>query len=426
MAKIVEIKARQILDSRDNPTVEVEVTLEDGSVGRSAVPSGASTGKYEAVELRDGGEIFGGMGVTKAIANIHGEIATNVLNKELDQNGLDQMLISLDGTENKSRLGANAILAVSMAFSHAASLSLKLPLYQYFNNLSGNSSVLKIPVPLLNFINGGRHAKNSTDVQEFMVVPFGFKKFSEAIQAGTEIYDSLAEILSERNLGTAVGDEGGFAPALGSNEAALKLLVEAIIKAGYKPGEQVGLALDVAASELYKDGRYYFTTENKDYSASELLQIYQSWLSSYPIVSLEDGFAEDDWDNWKVLTDTLGKSVQLVGDDLFVTNKTRLQMGIDKGIANSILIKPNQIGTISETIETVLLASKNNYSSIISHRSGETEDTTIADLAVGLGTGQIKSGSVSRTERVAKYNQILRIEEELDDNALFQNPFKLS
>ncbi len=419
MVEIKNILAREILDSRDNPTVEVQLTLADGSIGRASVPSGASTGAHEAFELRDGDlSRYGGMGVLKAIANVNNEISDAMVGKIFNQKTLDETLIALDGTENKKRLGANAILGVSLAFAHACSLSHELLLYEYFAKISGTKE-MRLPVPMFNFINGGRHAVGSTDFQEFMIVPHGLGSYHEALQAGTEIYDALNTILKERGLSTGVGDEGGFAPSLAQNEEALKLLVEAILKAGYQPKEQVSIALDIAASEFYKDGQYNLATEKRSLSGPEMLSYYQDIISRYPIISIEDGFAEDDWENWKALTQKIGQNIQLVGDDLFVTNPVRLQEGIDKAVANSILIKLNQIGTITETIATIRLAQSYGYECIISHRSGETEDTTIADFAVGLGVGQIKAGSVSRSERVAKYNQLLRIEEDLGTKAVY-------
>lgn len=434
MHKIKNIKARQIIDSRGNPTVEVDITLSDGSFGRSAVPSGASTGSHEAVELRDGDKSrFGGKSVEKAVKNVNTIIASKIVKKSFDQRSLDQSLISLDGTVNKGKLGANAILGVSMAFSHAVAKSMKKPLYVYFNKISSASLKLRragkatmcLPVPMMNIINGGKHAENSADIQEFMVVPAGMKSFKEALRAGCEIFASLKKILHDRKLATTVGDEGGFAPSLASNEAALQVVVEAIEKAGYKPGKDIFIALDVAATELYKagedgtTGHYDLIRDNKKLSSKEMVAWYVELCKKYPIISIEDGLAEDDWEGYAALTKALGKKVQLVGDDLFVTNIERLKMGIDQNIANSILIKLNQIGTVSETIDAIALAAKAGYTSIISHRSGETEDTTIADVAVGTGAGQIKTGSLSRTDRVAKYNQLLRIEEALGKNALY-------
>jgi enolase len=417
MFTISKVIAREILDSRGNPTVEVDLTLEDGSHGRASVPSGASTGIHEAVELRDGDARFGGLGVMKAVANVNTEISNALVGQAFTQNSIDGALISLDGTDNKGRLGANAILGVSLAFAKAVAVSSKVPLYQYFANISGQDSVHTLPVPMMNILNGGKHAKGSTDIQEFMIVPVGAKSFREGLRMGAEVFHCLQKILSERGLSTSVGDEGGFAPALGSNENALAIIVEAIEKAGYKPGEDLSLAIDAAASEFYKDGKYNLAIENKTLSSTELVELYASWVEKYPIVSIEDGLGEDDWDGWQLLTEKLGQKLQLVGDDLFVTNIKRLQEGITKGVANSILIKLNQIGTLSETIAAVVMAQNAQYSAVVSHRSGETEDTTIADLVVGLGTGQIKTGSLSRSERIAKYNQLLRIEEQLGETS---------
>jgi enolase len=417
MFTISKVIAREILDSRGNPTVEVDLTLEDGSHGRASVPSGASTGIHEAVELRDGDARFGGLGVVKAVANVNTEISNALVGQAFTQNSIDGALISLDGTDNKGRLGANAILGVSLAFAKAVAVSSKVPLYQYFANISGQDSVHTLPVPMMNILNGGKHAKGSTDIQEFMIVPVGAKSFREGLRMGAEVFHCLQKILSERGLSTSVGDEGGFAPALGSNENALAIIVEAIEKAGYKPGEDLSLAIDAAASEFYKDGKYNLAIENKTLSSTELVELYASWVEKYPIVSIEDGLGEDDWDGWQLLTEKLGQKLQLVGDDLFVTNIKRLQEGITKGVANSILIKLNQIGTLSETIAAVVMAQNAQYSAVVSHRSGETEDTTIADLVVGLGTGQIKTGSLSRSERIAKYNQLLRIEEQLGETS---------
>ena len=419
MAKIKSLHAREILDSRGNPTVEVECTLSDGSAGRASVPSGASTGSHEAIELRDGGSRYGGKGVEKAVANVNEAILKALKGKEFDQRKLDEKLIALDGTPNKGKLGANAILGVSLAFAHATAKSSKKPLYAYFNKIAKTKNPVQLPVPMMNIINGGKHAENSADIQEFMVVPVGFKSFKEALRAGDEVFHALKKILHERNLATTVGDEGGFAPSLPSNEAALDVVVEAIGKAGYAAGKDIFIALDVAATELYKDGKYTLARDNKVLSSKEMIAWYESLVKKYPIISIEDGLAEDDWDGYAELTRALGDKVQLVGDDLFVTNSQRLIMGIEKHVANSILIKLNQIGTVSETIDAVNLAKKAGYTSIISHRSGETEDTTIADFAVGTGVGQIKTGSLSRTDRVAKYNQLLRIEESLGMKAAY-------
>lgn len=426
---IGSVSAREILDSRGNPTVEVDVTLKDGSLGRAAVPSGASTGSHEAIELRDGGTRYGGKGVLKAVKNVNSIIAKNITKKSFDQRSLDEALIKLDGTENKDKLGANAILGVSMAFAKAVSVSTNKPLYVYFNEIAAKKTPICLPVPMMNIINGGKHAENSTDVQEFMIVPLGFSSFSEALRAGAEIFHTLKKILHARGLATTVGDEGGFAPALPSNESALQIVVEAITKAGYIAGSsgkknEVAIALDVAATELYKadqngSGKYVLERDGKTSSSADMVAWYSSLCTNYPIISIEDGLAEDDWSGYQALTKALGSKIQLVGDDLFVTNIKRLAMGIEQKVANSILIKLNQIGTVSETLDAIALASKAKYTSIISHRSGETEDTTIADFAVGTGTGQIKTGSLSRTDRVAKYNQILRIEEALGKKAKY-------
>ncbi len=420
MAKIKSVKAREILDSRGNPTVEVELTLSNGAFGRAAVPSGASTGSHEAVELRDGdSKRYNGLGVEKAVKNVNTIIAKAIKGKDFDQRSLDERMIKLDGTPNKRTLGANAILGVSIAFAKAVADSNDLPLYKYFNKTAKIGFPVRLPVPMMNIVNGGKHAENSADIQEFMVVPAGFSSFKDALRAGTEIFHALKKILKEKGLATTVGDEGGFAPSCSSNEAALELIIEAIKKAGYKEGKDVFIALDVAATELYKDGQYHLVRDNKVYGSQEMIGWYEYLVKKYPIVSIEDGLSEDDWDGWKLLTEKLGSKIQLVGDDLFVTNIERLSMGIEKNTANSILIKLNQIGTVSETFDTIALAKKVNYTSVISHRSGETEDTTIADFSVGTGVGQIKTGSLSRTDRVAKYNQLLRIEEELGKKAKF-------
>ncbi|MDB5239006.1 MAG: phosphopyruvate hydratase [Candidatus Parcubacteria bacterium] len=419
MPKIKMLRAREILDSRGNPTIEVDLTLTDGSFGRAMVPSGASTGSHEAIELRDGGKRYGGKGVKKAAENVNTKILKAVKGKELDQRKLDLAMIKLDGTTNKGKLGANAILGVSLAFAQAAAKSAKKPLYAYFGSLMPKKSVPILPVPMMNVINGGKHAENSADIQEFMIVPHGFKTFSDALRAGTDVFHALKKILHDRKLSTTVGDEGGFAPSLPSNEAPLQVLMEAIAAAGYKPGRQISIALDCAATELYKDGMYHLARENKTLSTSELIAWYEAMAAKYPIISIEDGLSEDDWEGWIELTKKLGKKLQLVGDDLFVTNIARLGMGIEKSAGNSILIKLNQIGSVSETIDSIVLAQKAGYTSIISHRSGETEDTTIADFAVGTGVGQIKTGSLSRTDRVAKYNQLLRIEEALGAKAKY-------
>ncbi len=420
MNKISKIKAREIIDSRGNPTVEVDVLLDDGSFGRGAVPSGASTGSHEAIELRDGDKSrFAGKGVLKAVKNVD-EILNSALSQNaFDQQSLDKKMIELDGTKNKGNLGANAILGVSIAFSKAVAQSKKIPLYKYFGQIA-NIENPSLPVPMMNFINGGKHAENSSDFQEYMIVPRGFPTFRRALQAGVEVFHNLKKILHEKGLSTNVGDEGGFAPSVSNNEMPLQLIIEAITKSGYKPNQEIFIAMDVAATELFKDNKYDLSRENKSLSSKEFVDYYRNLCSKYPIVSIEDGLSEDDWDGQKIMTDILGKKIQLVGDDLFVTNIERLNMGIQRGVANAILVKPNQIGTITETIDAVKTAYKNGYKAIISHRSGETEDTTISHLAVGLGTGQIKTGSVSRSERTSKYNEILRIEES-DNIPFFKN-----
>ena len=417
--RIVSVKAREILDSRGNPTVEVDVLLEGGAMGRAAVPSGASTGKYEALELRDGDEgRYGGKGVLRAVRNVNEEIAPRVVGMDATrQREIDRLLCELDGTENKSRLGANAILGVSLAVAKAAANALGMPLYRYI----GGVEARVLPCPFMNVINGGVHADNPLDIQEFMIAPLGFDSFSEALRAGAETYHALKSLLKERGEVTSLGDEGGFAPQFKDAREALDFLVKAIEKAGYKPGEHVFLALDCAASELYDEegGVYKFEGEGTTRTKEELVDYYSRLVDEYPIVSIEDGFAEEDWEGWKLLTDALGGKVQLVGDDLFVTNIRRLSEGIERGVANAILIKVNQIGTLSETLDAIGLARKSGYSAMISHRSGETEDTTIADLAVATGVGQIKTGAPARSERVAKYNQLLRIEEELGPEATY-------
>jgi len=418
MSKISEIRAREVLDSRGNPTVEAEVFLEDGSSGRAIVPSGASTGEHEAVELRDGDKArFLGKGVLKAVKNVNGEIAKALANFDAaDQRGLDQKMIDLDGTPNKGRLGANAILSVSMAAARAAANHYCLPLYRYLGGAGANT----LPVPMMNILNGGAHADNNVDFQEFMVMPVGASSFSEALRWGVEVFHTLKGVLKKHSYNTAVGDEGGFAPSLKSNVEAIEVVLEAIQQAGYKPGKQIAIALDPAASEFYKDGKYVFKKSDKSTKTSkEMVAYWAKWAKDYPIVSLEDGLSEEDWDGWQMLTKELGGKIQLVGDDIFVTNIQFLQEGIDKGVANSILIKVNQIGTVSETLDAIDLARRNGYTSVISHRSGETEDTFIADLAVATGAGQIKTGSASRTDRICKYNQLLRIESELGDSARF-------
>jgi enolase len=434
MGVIKEVRGREIIDSRGNPTVEVDVTLKDGSMGRAAVPSGASTGSHEAVELRDGDkERFGGKGVVKAVENVNGAIAKAIVGKKFDQRSLDEALIALDGTPNKGKLGANAILGVSLAFAHAKAKSEKIPLYQYFKDVSGTKEKMRLPVPLMNVLNGGKHAENSTDLQEFMIVPYGAPSFKEALRYGAETFHALKKILSAKGLNTSVGDEGGYAPSLPNNEAAIETIIEAIKKAGYTPGIDIGIAIDAAATEIYengppgKPGRYNLKTEKRVLSSKEMVAYYENWCKKYPIVSIEDGLAEDDWEGYALMTKKLGGKVQIVGDDLFVTNVERLAKGIKSDIGNSILIKLNQIGTVTETIDAIKMAKKAKYTSIISHRSGETEDTTIADFVVGLSTGQIKTGSASRTDRIAKYNQLLRIEEALGDKALYpgKDAFKM-
>jgi enolase len=418
MSNIAEIRARQVLDSRGNPTVEAEVWLQDGTVGRAIVPSGASTGEHEAVELRDGDNSqYVGKGVLKAVENVNGEIADALANFDAaDQRTLDQKMIELDGTENKGRLGANSILAVSMAAARAAATCYETPLYRYLGGAGANT----LPTPMMNILNGGAHADNNVDFQEFMVMPVGAPSFSEALRWGVEVFHTLKGVLKKRGYNTAVGDEGGFAPSVKSNVEAIEVVIEAIQQAGYKPGEEIAIALDPAASEFYQDGKYVFKKSDKSSKSSEeMVRFWSKWVNDYPIVSIEDGLAENDWQGWSLLTQEVGNQIQLVGDDLFVTNVQFLQEGIDKGVANSILIKVNQIGTVSETLDAIDLARRNGYTAIISHRSGETEDTFIADLAVATGVGQIKTGSASRTDRIAKYNQLLRIEEALAGGARF-------
>ena len=416
MSQIEHVHARQILDSRGNPTVEVELSLRSGAWGRAAVPSGASTGEFEATELRDGGSEWMGKGVGKAVQSVNGEIATALRGQDAsNQAALDRMLIALDGTTGKSRLGANAILAVSLAVAHASAAEERQPLWRYL----GGETAHILPVPMMNVLNGGVHADNRVDLQEFMIVPVGAGSFSDALRIGVEVFHTLKKTLRDKGLSTAVGDEGGFAPDLRSNEQALQVLVEAIGAAGYVAGEQVAIALDPAASEFYKDGAYVLEHEQRTLSADELVAYWAELAGRYPIVSIEDGLGEDDWTGWKTLTDRLGSRVQLVGDDLFVTNTERLKRGIDRGIANSILIKVNQIGTLTETLAAIRMARENGYTAVMSHRSGETEDVTIADLAVATGCGQIKTGAPSRTDRVAKYNQLLRIEEALGPDASY-------
>ena len=416
MSIIDGIIGRQVLDSRGNPTVEVEVELDSGSTGRAIVPSGASTGAFEAVELRDGGDAYGGKGVLDAVAHVNDEIADALIGFDaVDQRDLDRLLLDIDGTDNKARLGANAILGVSLAVAVAAADELALPLYRYV----GGANACTLPVPMLNVINGGEHADNNVDIQEFMFMPIGAASFTEALRWGTECYHALKNVLHDRGLSTAIGDEGGFAPNLGSNEEAVALLVEAIEAAGRVPGDEISLAMDAASSEFHVDGRYVLAGEGRTLEAEEFADYLVALCDKYPIVSIEDGMDEEDWDGWKVHTDKLGSRVQLVGDDLFVTNTERLARGIDSGIANSILIKVNQIGTLTETLEAVQLATQHGYTSVMSHRSGETEDVTIADLAVATNCGQIKTGAPARSDRVAKYNQLLRIEESLGEAAIF-------
>ncbi len=417
MGEIAMVHARQIIDSRGNPTVEVDVGLESGAWGRAAVPSGASTGEFEAVELRDGGEAWGGRGVAHAVENVRGEIAAALVGSvdAFDQQGLDQRLIDLDGTPNKARLGANAVLGVSLAAAKAAAAEQGLDFWRYL----GGEAARILPVPMMNVLNGGAHADNAVDFQEFMVVPVGFTSFGEALRAGAEIFHALKRTLAARGLGTAVGDEGGFAPDLDSNEAALEVLLEGIEAAGYTPGEQIGLALDPATSEIFEGGTYDLHHEGRTLSSEEMSELWADLSSRYPILSIEDGLDEEDWDGWRTLTERIGDRVQLVGDDLFVTNTERLRRGIESGVGNSILVKVNQIGTLSETLDAVRTAQEAGYTAVMSHRSGETEDTTIADLAVATGCGQIKTGAPSRTDRVAKYNQLLRIEEALGAHAVY-------
>ncbi|HLU62006.1 MAG TPA: phosphopyruvate hydratase [Gammaproteobacteria bacterium] len=417
MSKIVDIRAREIIDSRGNPTVEADVHLDNGVMGRAAVPSGASTGSREAVELRDGDKArYLGKGVRKAVANVNGEILNALKGMDIaDQAAIDRRMIELDGTENKGRLGANAILAVSLAAAQAGAKAVNKPLFQYL----GGESATGMPVPMMNIINGGAHADNSVDLQEFMILPVGAASFSEALRQGAEVFHSLRKVLNGRKLNTAVGDEGGFAPDLPSNEAALEVIIEAIEQAGYAAGKDILLGLDVASTEFHRDGVYHLESENKRFDSSEFAAYLEDLVNRYPIVTIEDGMAENDWDGWKHLTDRLGSKVQLVGDDLFVTNPKILREGIDKGVANSILIKVNQIGTLTETLEAIRLATDNGYTAVVSHRSGETEDATIADLAVATTATQIKTGSMSRSDRIAKYNQLLRIEEMLGERASY-------
>ena len=415
--KIQRVHAREVLDSRGLPTVEVEVTLKNGVVGRATVPSGASTGVHEAVELRDGGKRYLGKGVARAVSHVNDKIAPRLRGKEArDQAAIDQIMIDMDGSPNKGKLGANAVLGVSLAVAHAQARAQNLSLYRYL----GGAMAKTLPVPMLNVLNGGAHADNNVDVQEFMVVPYGLRSFADALRSAAEIFQTLKKVLHDRGLSTSVGDEGGFAPRVKSNAEAIELLLEAITQAGYQAGRQVGLALDVASSEFYDDGAYVFKkSDGQKRSRDDMIKLYEDWVRQYPIVSIEDGFAEDDWEGWRMMTQALGKKIQLVGDDLFVTNKVRLKQGIDSGVANSILVKVNQIGSLSETLDTMKLAKEAGYTTVMSHRSGETEDVTIADLAVATNAGQIKTGAPCRGERTAKYNQLLRIEEELGKRAVY-------
>ncbi len=418
MPKITHLHAREILDSRGNPTVEAEIRLDDGSFGRAEVPSGASTGSHEALELRDQEpRRYRGSGVLRAVTHINIELKANVEGKEFDQKTLDETMIKLDGTPNKARLGANAILGVSLAFAKAKAVSQGGPLALYFADLMGTTKSMKLPVPFINIINGGAHAENSTDVQEFMIAPVGAPNFREALRYSAETFHALKKILRDRGMNTNVGDEGGYAPSFSSNQTAIEAILDAIREAGYTPGKDIVLAIDAAANEFYKNGHYELKSEFKSLTAGEMIQFYGEWIKKYPIASLEDGLMEDDWEGFKHLTDELGKQVQIVGDDLFVTSAKRLQYGIEQGAGNAILVKLNQIGTVTETLDVMRVATKANYRCMISHRSGETEDTTIADLAVGTGACQIKTGSTCRGERIAKYNQLLRLEEQLGDHA---------
>ena|SRR6056297_82626 len=417
MTELIDVRAREIIDSRGNPTVEVDVTLACGAQGRAAVPSGASTGTREALELRDNAETrFMGKGVLNAVANVNEVIAPEIIGYDaMDQAGLDRTMIDIDGTENKSRLGANAILGVSMAAARAAAAANGIPLYRHIGGI--NARIM--PVPMMNIINGGAHAANNLDIQEFMILPFGAANVSEAIRMGAETFHNLKKILKGKGLATGVGDEGGFAPDLQSNEEAIENIIAAIEAAGYRPGKDIGIGLDAAASEFYKDGKYVFASENRELSPVELIDYYESLIDKYPLVSIEDGLAEEDWDNWELMTQRLGNRIQIVGDDIFVTNPDIFKQGIARGVGNSILIKLNQIGTVTETLDTIQMAKDSGYTTVVSHRSGETEDSFIADLAVGVNSGQIKTGSMSRSDRVAKYNQLIRIEEELAECAVF-------
>lgn len=420
MTTIVDVLGREILDSRGNPTIEVEVLLESGIIGRAAVPSGASTGEHEAVELRDGDKSrYNGKGVLKAVENVNDIIADEIIDFDgVDQAGLDKLLISLDGTPNKEKLGANAILGVSLAVAKAVAETLEIPLYRYIGGVNART----LPVPMMNILNGGKHADNNVDFQEFMIMPVGAQNFAEALRMGAETFHSLKSVLSKKGYNTSVGDEGGFAPNLKSNDEAIEVILEAITKAGFKVGDEIALALDPASSEMFnkeKNVYQFFKSDKSEKTSSQMVEFYSNWVKQYPIVSIEDGLAEDDWSGWKLMTEKLGAKIQLVGDDLFVTNTERLAQGIVQGVANSILIKVNQIGTLTETLDAIEMAKKAGYTNVISHRSGETEDTTIADIAVATNAGQIKTGSLSRTDRIAKYNQLLRIEEELDETAIF-------
>ncbi|MCL2121336.1 MAG: phosphopyruvate hydratase [Clostridiales bacterium] len=418
MTIIADVYAREILDSRGNPTVEADVVLEDGTLGRAAVPSGASTGAHEAVELRDGDKNrYLGKGVLDAVTNVNTIIAPALIGMDAsEQAAIDRLLLDLDGTPNKSKLGANAMLAVSLAAAKAAAEFFELPLYRYLGGTNGK----RLPVPMMNILNGGAHADNNVDIQEFMVMPTGATSFAEALRIGAEVFHNLKNVLKEKGCSTSVGDEGGYAPNLGSNEEALQTITEAIKRAGYTPGKECHIAMDIAATEFFQDGKYNLTGEGKIFTAAELIDLYEDWVARYPILSIEDGLAEDDWAGWALLTKRLGAKIQLVGDDLFVTNTERLASGIEQGVANSILVKVNQIGTLTETLDAIEMAKESGYTAVISHRSGETEDTTIADIAVATNAGQIKTGAPSRTDRVAKYNQLLRIEEDLDESAQYK------
>ncbi len=419
---IVDVKAREVIDSRGNPTVEADIFLECGAMGRAIVPSGASTGAREAIELRDGDKSrFQGKGVLNAVNNVNGEIRDAILGMNSDdQSGIDNKMIELDGTDNKDRLGANAILAVSLAVAHASAKANNVPLYRQLASIQNNADgPFTMPVPMMNIINGGEHADNNVDIQEFMILPTGAKSMAEAIRYGAEVFHALKKVLSSKGLNTAVGDEGGFAPDLPSNEAAIEIILEAIEAAGYKAGEDIFIGIDAASSEFYKDGKYVLASENKSLTSAEMVDYLAAWVDKYPLITVEDGLDEGDWDGWKLLTEKLGKKVQLVGDDLYVTNPKIFKEGIDKGIANSILIKVNQIGTLTETLEAIQMAKDAGYTAVVSHRSGETEDTTIADLAVATSCGQIKTGSLSRSDRIAKYNQLIRISEDLGDKAIY-------